>query len=90
VLLCCATWQAFLERAFKQLRQKISMSATAGHRLLTAAGLDLKKRVRAAFNRCVGHAHAIHSMAAAVGFWHRQELRGAFFTMAEHSYASLT
>ena len=61
VLLQAKTWflrgeQSHLEHAWRQLRKGCSGMARVGHRLMTAAGLDLEKRRRASYNRLVAHA----------------------------------
>ena len=61
--------QAHLEHAFSRLRQNCSGAARAGHKLMHAAGLDLNKRMRAAFNRLTSYAQRIISMHAVAAFW---------------------
>lgn len=50
---------AHLEYAWGRMRKGCGGAAKVGHRLMTAAGLDMNKRRRAAFNRLVMHAHSL-------------------------------
>ena len=89
-LLQAKTWfmqgdKAHLEHAFKQLGEGASGADKFGHRLITAMGLDLEKRQRAAFNRLVSHAHSVVTVMAAIKWWRNAKIRTAIRLLNEHA-----
>ena len=52
---------------------------------MTAAGLDMNKRIRACFNRIVAHAQHMIGLQAAVAFWRNAMMWAAIRTLAHHS-----
>jgi hypothetical protein len=88
VLLQAKSWflqgeTAHLEYAWGRMRKGCGGAAKVGHRLMTAAGLDMNKRRRAAFNRLVMHAHSLIGLQAAVGFWRTMKIRAALCSLSE-------
>ena len=78
---------AHLERAFAQMRKGCTGAARAGHLLMRSAGLDDKKRVRAAFNRLVSHAQKLVGVMAAVGYWRAGAIRACLLTLYRFAQA---